>query len=153
MEANNYQPPTRNPQQEVSGGLQPDSPNLQPLENENGSQFNPNALPKTDNLQVKDNNTSSGTIQVGQSSNSVLPPANGTSLWVFSVVSLILAIILLAMAKIAKPADQVMSAPGDKKDIKQSTVEKDKIIASKSDPVKPKPKKKNKKNTKKKKKK
>src|SRR5688572_27400432 len=114
MDSNNTQSTTRNPQGNVSGGLQPDSPELQPLENENGSNLNPNQLPKTDNLQVTEQNGATGTIQVQASPGGIGPFSSGTSLWVFSGASLILALILMAMAKVAsKPGKSGKSSSDD----------------------------------------
>ncbi len=152
MDSNDSQPTTRNPQQDVGGGLQPISPDLQPLKNENGSDLNPNALPKTDNLRVSDKNQT-GTIQVTSSPGNAIPPGGGTSLWVFSAVSLILALILLAMAKVARPVGESANSMDSKKNTTKGAVQKDKVLASKSETVKSIAKKKSKKSAKKKKKK
>ncbi len=158
MDSNNTQSTTRNPQENVSGGLQPNSPELQPLENENSSNLNPNQLPKTDNLKVAEQNGAAGTIQVESSPGGVGPFSSGTSLWVFSGASLILALILLAMVRVAsKPGKTAKTSFNDnQQDSAKSAVNKDKVIAAKSvisKSKKTKVKSKAKKNTKKKKKK
>lgn len=152
MDTNTSQPPTRNPQQDAAGGLQANSPELQPLEN--GSQLNPNQLPKTDNLQVKEQQNSSGTIKV-DSNPGIKALTSGTSLWVFSGATLILAVILLIMAKVTK------STAGEKPDNEtdetasktKGAVQKDKVLAAKEETPKQKVKKKTKGSKKKKRKK
>lgn len=52
--AQDFQPPTGNPQSDVGGGLQPNAANLQPVPGA-GSTTNPQNLPTTNNLQVASN--------------------------------------------------------------------------------------------------
>lgn len=89
--ATDFQPTTRNPQNNVGGGLQPVGNNLQPIGTTNGSNVfnqpgvNPQAFPKTNSLQVIDT-TSPGLSPV-------IPETANTSPWiplfVFIIVSLI----------------------------------------------------------------
>ena len=101
-----FQPVTGNPQENVSGSLQPNSANLQPITTTNGSNvfnqpgINSQAFPKTDSLQVLSTGTKSSKPNNTLSANA---PKDSGFLTIFVVAVVVTVIVILAFAKMAKP--------------------------------------------------
>lgn len=125
--ATDFQPETRNPQNNVSGNLQPNGANLQPVSGtDQSSDLNPNQLPKTDSLKVQNNSSSTGTaLPKAISKNNA--HSTSTGLFLVSLVLLIGAIIIIA--KTQKPAAKSETAETKSK-TKESNVLKDREIRS-----------------------
>lgn len=102
-----FQPITGNPQSDVNGSLQPNSANLQPITTSNGSNVlnqpgvNSQAFPKTDSLQVLSTGSPSSTSNAQLNKNN---SAGSGFLTVFIIAVLVLVSVILALAKMAKPA-------------------------------------------------
>ncbi len=147
--AQDFHPPTRNPQGNVIGTLQEGATNLQPVTNSEQAGLNSNALPYTSSLRVIGTNggNNSQTIQVPKVTAEVpSSPSNASSLWMFSVGTFVVAVVLLLIARTARPASQ--TAGGESaKPLRDKIIEPATIINMQ---VKPKIKK-NKKSAKKKK--
>lgn len=125
-ESTDFQPTTRNPQDEVGGGLQPNASNLQP--NGSDSSLSQQALPQSDSLKVQDTATGS---QQSTASNSSKVLTGGTSLGLFTVAVVLVVLILLAVAKTAKPAKPAESkAPVTSNKERKGKLLQDKVIAS-----------------------
>lgn len=102
-----FQPITENPQSNVNGGLQPNSANLQPTTSSDSSNIfnqpgvNPQAFPKTDSLQVLSTGSKPDNTNKSISSNA---STGSHFLTIFIVAVIVTLIIILAVAKLAVPA-------------------------------------------------
>ena len=97
--ATDFQPTTQNPQNNVAGGLQPNSANLQPVVN-----INQQAFPQTTTLHVL--NSQTGTLAAVTTTDQ--PPKTNSLgiIWLFVIVVVALIGGLILIAKAAKPAAQ-----------------------------------------------
>ncbi len=139
------QPPTRNPQGNVGGGLQPNSAFLQPITSSSSSNafnqpgVNPQAFPKTSSLQVESTGT---TLQASwQKSDSTSNSRGISAMTLFFVAIAVVLAVLILILKFAKPADK----------LEQEKTEEPKLVVA-PEPSKSQPKKKPKKKKPKKKK-
>lgn len=123
--ASDFQPPTRNPQNDVGGSLQNNDSTLQP--NGSDSSVNQQALPQTNNLKVQ---TQTAQPSGNKTADNLLK--NTTSIGVFVVAVVIVVMILLAVAKTAKPpkTDSAAVAPKKSGKDRKGNVLKDKVVAS-----------------------
>ncbi|HSX23862.1 MAG TPA: hypothetical protein VLE74_02065 [Candidatus Saccharimonadales bacterium] len=104
--ATDFQPTTGNPQNNVGGGLQPNSANLQPTTATNSANsfnqpgINPQAFPKVNSLHVLGSQT---TIPNTTTIDTPIQPAHTNPLIGFMVVAVMVIVGLLLLAKLARP--------------------------------------------------
>ncbi len=122
--SSDFQPPTGNPQNNVGGGLQPNSSLPQPIESTNQpGQPNPQALPRKDDLKVV---TATNGTQLTPNT----PPQGqiGPWVWLPAIIGLVIAIMIFKREKKVPAKKSIsISKPVPKS---PSSVLKDKTISS-----------------------
>ncbi len=120
-----FQPPTGNPQNDVGGGLQPNSTLPQPVENNNQpGQPNPQALPKTDNLKVITSTNGTQPAPVAPAKSQV-----GAWVWLPAIIGVIIAVVIFKRDKKA-PAAKKKPTSAKTEAKTTSNVLRDKVIGS-----------------------